>query len=201
MSACISAPRFFFFKTVSCVRKPVFEIFPQFAQINLFQSFRPKRHREYLRSIAHFHQVIKIQNPELLSKIHQTYRVQYIQVRHDKRDNSRRFLKRNYILFGYEQNFHLLVMLVAALQVCNSANEQKLSIFECIVCFILLVSIIFFCVFPLGRCSPHSFRVRREYALDSLLLHLLQQSRDRHAHSGGRKVPHRAIQPGMFRNY
>ena len=52
----------------------------------MFLSFRPKRHREYLRSIAHFHQVIKIQNPELLSKIHQTYRVQYIQVRHDKRD-------------------------------------------------------------------------------------------------------------------
>jgi len=39
----------------------------------------PKRHRQYLRSIANFHQVIKINNAELLSKIHQTYRVQYIQ--------------------------------------------------------------------------------------------------------------------------
>lgn len=39
----------------------------------------PKRHREYLKSIANFHQVIKINNAELLSKIHQTYRVQYIQ--------------------------------------------------------------------------------------------------------------------------
>ncbi len=40
---------------------------------------QPKRHRQYLKSIANFHQVIKINNPELLSKIHQTYRVQYIQ--------------------------------------------------------------------------------------------------------------------------
>ena len=39
----------------------------------------PKKHREYLKSIANFHQVIKINNSELLSKIHQTYRVQYIQ--------------------------------------------------------------------------------------------------------------------------
>ena len=41
----------------------------------------PKRHRQYLKSIANFHQVIPITNPELLSKIHQTYRVQYIQAR------------------------------------------------------------------------------------------------------------------------
>jgi len=40
---------------------------------------QPKRHRQYLKSIANFHQVIPITNPELLSKIHQTYRVQYIQ--------------------------------------------------------------------------------------------------------------------------
>jgi len=39
----------------------------------------PKRHREYLKSMARFHQVIPITNTELLSKIHQTYRVQYIQ--------------------------------------------------------------------------------------------------------------------------
>jgi len=39
----------------------------------------PKRHREYLKSMAKFHQVIPITNTELLSKIHQTYRVQYIQ--------------------------------------------------------------------------------------------------------------------------
>lgn len=42
-------------------------------------SSEPKKHRQYLKSIANFHQVIKINNPELLSKIHQTYRVQYIQ--------------------------------------------------------------------------------------------------------------------------
>jgi len=39
----------------------------------------PKKHREYLKSMAKFHQVIPITNTELLSKIHQTYRVQYIQ--------------------------------------------------------------------------------------------------------------------------
>lgn len=39
----------------------------------------PKRHREYLKSMAKFHQVIPITNTELLTKIHQTYRVQYIQ--------------------------------------------------------------------------------------------------------------------------
>nr|CAG4647692.1 EOG090X01QS [Moina brachiata]SVE92863.1 EOG090X01QS [Moina brachiata] len=38
-----------------------------------------KRHREYLRQMAKFKEVIPITNPELLAKIHQTYRVQYIQ--------------------------------------------------------------------------------------------------------------------------
>ncbi|CAD6240909.1 GSCOCG00008994001-RA-CDS [Cotesia congregata] len=40
---------------------------------------QPKRHREYLRQLARFKQAIPITNPELLAKIHQTYRVQYIQ--------------------------------------------------------------------------------------------------------------------------
>lgn len=39
-----------------------------------------KRHREYLKQMAKFKEVIPITNPELLAKIHQTYRVQYIQV-------------------------------------------------------------------------------------------------------------------------
>ncbi|XP_012229948.1 serine/threonine-protein phosphatase 4 regulatory subunit 3 isoform X2 [Linepithema humile] len=39
----------------------------------------PKRHREYLRQLARFKQAIPITNTELLAKIHQTYRVQYIQ--------------------------------------------------------------------------------------------------------------------------
>ncbi|KAK8373976.1 hypothetical protein O3P69_019806, partial [Scylla paramamosain] len=39
----------------------------------------PRRHRQYLKSIAKFKEVIPIENSELLSKIHQTYRVQYIQ--------------------------------------------------------------------------------------------------------------------------
>ncbi|XP_019881930.2 serine/threonine-protein phosphatase 4 regulatory subunit 3 isoform X2 [Aethina tumida] len=39
----------------------------------------PKRHREYLKQQAKFREAIPIKNPELLSKIHQTFRVQYIQ--------------------------------------------------------------------------------------------------------------------------
>lgn len=39
-----------------------------------------KKHREYLKQMAKFKEVIPITNPELLAKIHQTYRVQYIQV-------------------------------------------------------------------------------------------------------------------------
>lgn len=39
----------------------------------------PKRHREYLKQHAKFKEAIPIKNSELLSKIHQTFRVQYIQ--------------------------------------------------------------------------------------------------------------------------
>lgn len=39
----------------------------------------PKRHRDYLRQHATFREAIPIKNVELLSKIHQTFRVQYIQ--------------------------------------------------------------------------------------------------------------------------
>lgn len=39
----------------------------------------PKRHREYLKQQAKFKEAIPIKNQELLSKIHQTFRVQYIQ--------------------------------------------------------------------------------------------------------------------------
>ncbi|XP_030766526.1 serine/threonine-protein phosphatase 4 regulatory subunit 3 isoform X2 [Sitophilus oryzae] len=39
----------------------------------------PKRHREYLKQQAKFREVIPIKNAELLAKIHQTFRVQYIQ--------------------------------------------------------------------------------------------------------------------------
>ncbi|KAK6635908.1 hypothetical protein RUM43_007176 [Polyplax serrata] len=39
----------------------------------------PKRHRLYLKQLAKFKEVIPITNAELLAKIHQTYRVQYIQ--------------------------------------------------------------------------------------------------------------------------
>lgn len=40
---------------------------------------QPKKHREYLRELAKFREAIPIKNAELLAKIHQTYRVQYIQ--------------------------------------------------------------------------------------------------------------------------
>jgi len=39
----------------------------------------PKRHRQYLKNCSKFKEVIPMNNPELLAKIHQTYRVQYIQ--------------------------------------------------------------------------------------------------------------------------
>lgn len=39
----------------------------------------PKRHREYLKSVSKFKEVIPFGNQELINKIHQTYRVQYIQ--------------------------------------------------------------------------------------------------------------------------
>uniref|UniRef100_A0A674NCH6 Serine/threonine-protein phosphatase 4 regulatory subunit 3 n=1 Tax=Takifugu rubripes TaxID=31033 RepID=A0A674NCH6_TAKRU len=40
---------------------------------------QPRRHREFLTKTAHFKEVIPISDPELRQKIHQTYRVQYIQ--------------------------------------------------------------------------------------------------------------------------
>lgn len=40
---------------------------------------QPKRHREFLTKTAKFKEVIPITDPELRQKIHQTYRVQYIQ--------------------------------------------------------------------------------------------------------------------------
>lgn len=39
----------------------------------------PKRHRNYLKQFSKFREPIEIKNPDLLAKIHQTYRVQYIQ--------------------------------------------------------------------------------------------------------------------------
>lgn len=39
----------------------------------------PKRHRHYLKQYSKFREPIEIKNADLLAKIHQTYRVQYIQ--------------------------------------------------------------------------------------------------------------------------
>uniref|UniRef100_A0A1B0D6E1 Serine/threonine-protein phosphatase 4 regulatory subunit 3-like central domain-containing protein n=2 Tax=Phlebotomus papatasi TaxID=29031 RepID=A0A1B0D6E1_PHLPP len=39
----------------------------------------PKKHRQYLRQMAKFREALPIKNQNLLAKIHQTYRVQYIQ--------------------------------------------------------------------------------------------------------------------------
>ena len=40
---------------------------------------KPTKHREYLKNPARFKEVLPISNQDLLCKIHQTYRVQYIQ--------------------------------------------------------------------------------------------------------------------------
>ncbi|XP_059620925.1 serine/threonine-protein phosphatase 4 regulatory subunit 3 isoform X1 [Phlebotomus argentipes] len=39
----------------------------------------PRKHRQYLRQMAKFREALPIKNANLLAKIHQTYRVQYIQ--------------------------------------------------------------------------------------------------------------------------
>lgn len=39
----------------------------------------PKNHRQYLKQLAKFREALPIKNSDLLAKIHQTYRVQYIQ--------------------------------------------------------------------------------------------------------------------------
>lgn len=39
----------------------------------------PKRHRQFLKQISRFKEVVPVSNAELLAKIHQTHRVQYIQ--------------------------------------------------------------------------------------------------------------------------
>ena len=38
----------------------------------------PQRHREFLKEGANFKEIIPITNPDIINKIHQTYRVQYI---------------------------------------------------------------------------------------------------------------------------
>lgn len=38
----------------------------------------PKRHRHFLQEVAHFTEIIPISNPDLIAKIKQTFRVQYI---------------------------------------------------------------------------------------------------------------------------
>lgn len=38
----------------------------------------PRRHRHFLREVAHFTEIIPMSNPDLIAKIQQTYRVSYI---------------------------------------------------------------------------------------------------------------------------
>lgn len=40
---------------------------------------QPKKHRQYLKQLAKFREAVPIKNMDLLAKIHQTFRVQYIQ--------------------------------------------------------------------------------------------------------------------------
>lgn len=51
----------------------VFEYDPSLPQA------QTKKHRDYLRQVSKFKEVIPLGNSELIAKIHQTYRVQYIQ--------------------------------------------------------------------------------------------------------------------------
>lgn len=41
---------------------------------------QPRKHREFLYEKARFREVLPIRNEELRKKIHQTFRVQYVQV-------------------------------------------------------------------------------------------------------------------------
>ncbi|XP_015790026.1 serine/threonine-protein phosphatase 4 regulatory subunit 3A [Tetranychus urticae] len=76
------------FKNVFLLNKnPLFEVMlgeeTLFDVIGVFEydpnQPQPKRHRDYLKSVSRFKEVIPFGNAELINKIHQTYRVQYIQ--------------------------------------------------------------------------------------------------------------------------
>lgn len=76
------------FKNIFLLNKtPLFEI--MFAEDTIFDVVgcleydtpdgSPRQHRKFLKHLARFREAIPIKNTELLAKIHQTYRVQYIQ--------------------------------------------------------------------------------------------------------------------------
>lgn len=98
----------------------------------------PKRHREYLKSIANFHQVIKINNAELLSKIHQTYRVQYIQ---DVVLPTPSVFEENMLSTLSSFIFFNKVEIVSLIQGCNSMPLRKLFPFIDFVSLLLKLSI------------------------------------------------------------
>lgn len=56
-----------------------FTSLPSSSESELMRLIREKRHREFLRNMARFKEVIPLEKSDLVSKIHQTYRVQYIQ--------------------------------------------------------------------------------------------------------------------------
>lgn len=56
-----------------------FTSLPSSSESELMRLVREKRHREFLRNVSRFKEVIPLSKSELVSKIHQTYRVQYIQ--------------------------------------------------------------------------------------------------------------------------
>lgn len=76
------------FKNIFLLNKnPLFEVMLSeeslFDVLGVFEydpnSETPRKHREYLKSVSKFKEVIPFGNQELINKIHQTYRVQYIQ--------------------------------------------------------------------------------------------------------------------------
>lgn len=52
---------------------------PESNETELMRLVREKRHRAFLRNVSRYKEVIPLAKSELVSKIHQTYRVQYIQ--------------------------------------------------------------------------------------------------------------------------
>ncbi|KAH9517914.1 SMEK 2, suppressor of mek1 (Dictyostelium) [Dermatophagoides farinae] len=65
--------------TLSSQSQSYFTYLPSSSESELMRLVREKRHREFLQNVSRFKEVIPLSKSELVSKIHQTYRVQYIQ--------------------------------------------------------------------------------------------------------------------------
>lgn len=66
-------------RSLSSNANSYFSSLPESNESELMRLVREKRHRAFLRNVSRFKEVIPMAKSELVSKIHQTYRVQYIQ--------------------------------------------------------------------------------------------------------------------------